>query len=70
MEDVYPKGEYVTWFSLIVVRHADMEGGNLDLAHETKEIHKISKFLSNHGTFQCQNLMHDISINFRPSVST
>ena len=27
-----------------------MEGSNLDLAHETKEIHKISKFLSNHGT--------------------
>ena len=70
MEDVYPKGEYVTWFSLIVVRHVHMEGSNLDLAHETKEIHKISKFLSNHGTFSSAgNLMHDISINFRPSVS-
>ena len=47
-----------------------MEGGNLDLAHKTKEIHKISKFLSNHGTFQCQSLMSYISINFRPSLPT
>ena len=31
----------VTWFSLIVVRHMHTEGGNLDLAHKTKEIHKI-----------------------------
>ena len=29
-----------------------MEGNNLDLAHETKEIHKILKYLSNHATFE------------------
>ena len=31
----------VIWFSLIVVRHMHTGGGNLDLAHKTKEIHKI-----------------------------
>ena len=47
-----------------------MEGSNLDLACETKEIHKISKFLSNHGTFQCQSSMSYVSIDFKPSVPT
>ena len=28
-------------YILVVVRHAHMEGDNLDLTHEMKEIHKI-----------------------------
>ena len=40
------------------------------MGHETKEFYQISKFFSNHGTFQCQSLMSYISIDFRPSVPT
>ena len=47
-----------------MVRHAHTEGGNQDLAHERKEIHKISKFLSNHGTFQYWSSMSYISNDF------
>ena len=31
-----------------------MKGSNLDLAHETKEIDNILKYLSNHATFESQ----------------
>ena len=56
------------WYCKAVTQTSEhAEGGNLDLA---REIHKISKFLSNHGTFQCWSSMSYISINFRPSVPT